>query len=94
MIEVELELLPEQIDLMDAQYAALEGAYQDETSLSYGLASTLDIERDEASQAEVERIRPVGTLALIGGILGTLSWVFWAFTRVRVFNRWRRENFP
>jgi len=87
MIEVELEILPEQIDLMDTQYAALENEYQEETSQSFGLASTLDIEIDEASQAEVERIRPVGTLAMIGGILGTFSWVFWALTRVGAFNR-------
>jgi hypothetical protein len=86
MINTELEILPEQIDLLNTQYAALEGEYQDEASQSFGLASTLDIERDDVSQGQVETIRPVGTLALIGGILGLLSWVFWAFVRIGRLN--------
>jgi hypothetical protein len=82
LINQELAYLPEQIAVMDEQFSALNQQYREEAPLSFGLASTLVLERNQDTSVSLEEVRPSGTLLLVGGILGFLTWALSAFRTI------------
>jgi hypothetical protein len=77
LIDQERVLLPLQIALIDEKFSSVNLQYQEEAEKSFGLAGTLVVDREEMTAAAVDRIRPKGTLILVGGILGLFAWLIW-----------------
>lgn len=86
-IDQELAVIPGQISILDEGFEQLESQYKNETTSSFGLASTLVVEEIDDQAPKVEAIRPQATLALVGGAIGFLMWVLWAFRNIERRNR-------
>jgi hypothetical protein len=82
MITEELEIIPDQIEYLDESYSSISTKYKEETSKSFGLASTLVVERVADEETQVEIIRESADLALAGGVIGFLIWGIWEFSRI------------
>jgi hypothetical protein len=82
LVEKEMEFLPGEISQLDDEFSSVEGDYLVETQDSAGLASTLVIERISSNPPTVEPIRPVGTMSLVGSMIGLLSWGFWVILKI------------
>lgn len=79
--QAELEILPGQISWLEAQYEQLKEQYQTEADKSLGLSPNLEVEGLGELQEQV--VRPASTLALVGGLIGLLAWLFIEALRVR-----------
>jgi hypothetical protein len=78
LIEAELAVLPVQIEALTSEHAALAAEYNRSADDSRALSANLKVQRLKAQAPRVERLRPTGTLMLIGGGLGFLVWgIFW-----------------
>lgn len=82
MITEELEVIPDQIEYLDQSFSSVSAIYKEEISKSFGLASTLVVEKVADETPQVEIIRESADLALIGGVIGFLIWGIWEFSRI------------
>lgn len=79
--QAELEILPGQISWLETQYEQLKQQYQTEAENSLGLSPNLEVE--ELGELQEQLVRPASTLALVGGLIGLLVWLFIEALRVR-----------
>lgn len=81
LIAADLEALPAQLERLEAQYDDLAEEYARAAEKSLALSPNLSVEAPEQVDPEVEVVRPVNTLMLVGGILGVLTWLLWELAR-------------
>ena len=78
LIETELAVLPAQIETLSGEHAALAAEYNRAADDSRALSANLEVQSIKTEPPQVSRLRPTGTLMLIGGLAGLLVWVlFW-----------------
>jgi len=82
MIDKELAVLPAKLASLEDAFSETEKQYKSETAGSLGLASTLIVEMMENQAPDVEIVRPGGTFSLVGGVIGFLLWILWAFRQI------------
>jgi len=82
LVDVELDLLPGKIALLETQFSQAEADYVREASQSLALSSTLVVQKVSDARPQVERVHPRGVLTLVGGALGLGAWGILLFARV------------
>ena len=81
LLELELKLIPGQMDGLNADRESLRQAYAEETKESQALSANLVVYRPSESEPQLAPIRQTGLLILIGGFLGILVWLLWFLAR-------------
>jgi hypothetical protein len=81
LIAADLDALPSQRERLEAQYDDLAEEYIQAAEKSLALSPNLSVETPEQVDPQVEVVRPVNTLMLVGGILGVLTWLLWKLAR-------------
>jgi hypothetical protein len=81
LIAADLETLPAQLERLETQYDDLAEEYARAAEKSLALSPNLSVEAPEQVDSQVEVVRPVNTLMLVGGILGVLTWLLWELAR-------------
>jgi len=82
MVKEEMAVLPGQINILDQSLSTVSEQYKIETAESYGLASTLVVEKMEKVKPETVVVRKPGTFSLVGGVIGFLVWLLWEISRI------------
>ena len=82
IIGAELVTLPGKISWLDEQFNAIEQDYDLETANSYGLSSTLVIEKASDDKPIIERVGHPGTFSLVGGLIGLFIWGVYQGVRI------------
>jgi hypothetical protein len=86
-INDELAIIPGQVTKLEEEFKEFETQYRDETAGSYGLASTLVVDRIKDQPPRVALVRPQATMSLVGGAIGFLVWVLWVFREIERRNQ-------
>jgi hypothetical protein len=73
-IEIDMEQLSTRINNIENQHANLLDEWKIALQDSDGLAATLSVEKDDNSEPNIRKLRPVPLGALVGGLLGVLIW--------------------
>ncbi|GAJ00052.1 unnamed protein product, partial [marine sediment metagenome] len=73
IIDNELLLLEPRIERLNAERSHLESQYSQASKNSLGLSPNITVE--ELRNIPPIRLRPIGNLVLIGGIIGFSSWI-------------------
>ncbi|MBC8507442.1 MAG: hypothetical protein ISR58_01465 [Anaerolineales bacterium] len=82
MVESDLEILPERIEFLEEQHDTLSSQYAEAAEKSLGLSAAMDLEKSKEVSAQVEDVRPSGTLMLVGGILAVAAWLLIGLVRI------------
>ena len=75
LIDAELTVLPPLIQDLDGAHTNLTSEYHKAADQSRALSANLEVTQIKDELPDVVHHRPVGTLILIGGILGLLVWL-------------------
>ena len=88
LIRAELALLPSQIESLQAEQAQVSADYEAAADESRALSAGLEIAQIKEQPPEIVHLRPVGTLMLVGGLLGLLAWMtVWLYQITRKTER-------
>ena len=82
MVESDLEILPERIEYLEEQHENLSSQYAELAEKSLGLSAGMTLEKSDQISAQVEDVRPSGTLMLVGGILAVAAWLLVGLVRL------------
>jgi hypothetical protein len=83
-IDQELETLEPQSSQLTEEYNQLYGEWEEELESSRGLTAYLLVSPLDNGSQSAKPVRPIGTLAVVGGMLGLLAWaLIWLMGPVR-----------
>ncbi len=82
MVESDLEILPQRIEYLEEQHESLSTQYAEVAEKSLGLSAGMTLEKSDEISAEVEDVRPSGTLMLVGGIMAVAAWLLVGLARL------------
>jgi hypothetical protein len=86
-INDELAIIPGQISVLEEEFKEVKNRYRAETDGSFGLASTLVVDKIKDQPAKVALVRAQATISLVGGAIGFLLWVLWVFRKIERRNQ-------
>ncbi len=76
LIETELALLPQEIAALQDQHTTLAADYERAADQSRALSANMEVDKIKDEEPRVVRLQPVGSLLIIGGVLGVLLLIF------------------
>jgi hypothetical protein len=88
-IELDLKSTGNTIEGLEGELSELNSEWDSAFEDAQGLSATLSIENLSKEALDVNRVRPVGLVALVGGILGLLVWCLVFFAQI-THNGYRR----
>jgi hypothetical protein len=71
-LSAELTIIPEQIEKLSRDYDELVDDYSMSAEASRGLSGNMEVKKIKSEPVHISRIRPQGTLMVVGGIVGFL----------------------
>jgi len=81
-VKADLAVIPGKIKILDQSLSTVAEQYEIETAESYGLASTLVVEKMEEVKPETNIVRKPGTFSLVGSFIGFLIWLLREIFRI------------
>ena len=70
------------IEYLEEQHESLSTQYAEVAEKSLGLSAGMTLEKSDEISAEVEDVRPSGTLMLVGGIMAVAAWLLVGLARL------------